>query len=175
MTREVRMAAIAAAAVATAGHPESEVAYDADGKPIGATSVDIALRITNIADMLAKWMLRDVTPTLVEEAKKEIAATATSEEKLEQETERVKVADENFNVDQCPIHHKGLPSKYNTDMDPLFCGEEGCEWGRTDFDNKDEATGEITRVTKYRIVRGTNSWMYRDAYMADLRSRGVIK
>ena len=167
MSDAMRLECLKAAASVAASHPDNEVAYAEDGKPIGATTVDIKTRVITMATDFEAYV-KGQPSTLAEEAKQEIAATAPSEEK--QETERV--AD--FNVDQCPIHFKGLPSKYNTEMKPLFCGEEGCEWGRTDFFNEGD-DGETKRVTKYRIAKGKNSWMFRDSYMDELRSRGIIE
>ncbi len=168
MTREVRMAAIAAAAVATAGHPDTEVAYDPDGKAIGANSVEIAVRIVAIAQTLETWVLDSESrqDNLVAQAKAAGAVPHPAEEELE----RAPVAEGDFNVDECPIHHEARPSQYEPELDPLYC--PSCEWQRKDWNNVDE--GEVTRVRKYRIVKGKGTFMKLDAYMAELRSRGLV-
>ena len=167
MTREVRMAAIAAAAVATAGHPDTEVAYDPDGKAIGANSVEIAVRIVAIAQTLETWVL-EAPAGLVAQAKAAGAVPHPAEEELE----RAPVAEGDFNVDECPIHHEARASQYEPELDPLYCTQ--CEWQRKDWINTDDETGEMKRVRKYRIVKGKGTFMKLDAYMAELRSRGLV-
>jgi hypothetical protein len=175
------MAAIAAAAVATAGHPDSEVAYDPDGKPVGASSVDIAVRIVTIAKTLETF-INDAPEGLVAQAKASGAkatakAKAAPSQEQPEELERIPVDGEDFNPDVCPIHGKAEDGTFDTDMRPLYCEmykDQKCEWQRKDFTNTDDDTGERTFVTKYRIVKGKGTFMKLDAYKAELRRRNLL-
>jgi len=179
---EVRIAAIAAAAVVTAGHPENEVAYEEDGKPIGANSVDIAVRIITIAKSLETWVMEastgsvvtyDIHPPLVEQAE---AAGAKQTNAKADEVERTPVAAEGFNPDVCPIHRRAEEGTFGTDMRPLYCPEyktQKCEWQRKDWWNEDEE-GEAVKVVKYRIVKGKGTFMFLSEYMDELRHRNII-
>ena len=180
MTREVRMAAIAAAAVATAGHPDSEVAYDPDGKPIGASSVDIADRIVTIAKTLETWVM-EAPAGLVAQAQasgaKEAIGSMNAKTDATEEVERMPVDGEGFNPDVCPIHFKAEDGTFGTDMRPLYCPQykdQKCEWQRKDWWNEDD-DGEAVKVTKYRIVKGKGTFMFLDEYKAELRNRGMLE
>lgn len=160
-TRElliVRQTCIKAAAEITAAHPETEVAYDPDGKPIGEATVDIGNRVIQLAEQFETWALRGNGGVDLEAASK-VAASSS--------------APDGFDIDKCPRHHKSANSKFNPEMRPLYCPEQGCEWARTDFVNTNEDTGDMTRVTKYRLTK-EGKYQYPDQYMETLKAEGLL-
>ena len=98
-------------------------------------------------------------------------------EVAEEELERVPVAAEEFNPDECPIHHEVAHGQNDTEMRPLYCPrykDQKCEWQRKDFVNTDEDTGAMTKVTKYRITKGKGTFMFLETYLDELRHRNLI-
>lgn len=178
MSDAMRLECLKAAAVVVAGHPDNEVAYEEGGQPIGATTVDITRRVITMATDFEAYV-KDQPSTLAEETREEIAATAPSpsEEKLGREMERVAIADEDFNIDVCPIHKEANESNYDSQARKLYCPKyqsESCEWQRKNFFNTDD-DGETTTVTKYRMEKGKNKFFERAAFIDMLRSSGVIE
>lgn len=189
----VRQTCIKAAAEVVAAHPETEVAYDPKGKPIGPSTVEIGDRLATLAERLETWALRAPAEDLATVAKRLLGQNGAAPDDDDADDEEDEPAppprrqkkakpaarrrrpdpeddddddepDDDVDLDVCPRHEAAAQSTYVKGQ--LFCDAvKSCKWKRQMFKNEDGS-----RVVKWNW---DERWLTRSQYVKALREEGL--